>query len=264
MSETAVALIVDTETTGLSAGDEPIELALIRCSIDSQGNQVGEAFRYCGRREPAVPINPRAQKVHGITLESLRGADFDHATVARLIGEADVLVAHNASFDARMLAKLYPDVRRKSWRCTYRQWPWAAPPGGRKLSDVAALCGLEFADAHSAPADADVLRRALLTRTGKTGRSKTHFAKLLAKGDHYVEWEPSARRQGGDNASSRVVGTINISLTSSGRSEGKNSDPPRQKTIGHTLGRIYAALGPRWSLAVAGIFVLSIASCMLK
>ncbi|OZB48800.1 MAG: hypothetical protein B7X60_03090, partial [Polynucleobacter sp. 39-45-136] len=129
-------LVLDTETTGVSSSDEPIEIAAALYEVDSTGNLVAKLDTYSGRREPMVPISSMAQKVHKISKADLAGRDFDHEKVAVLLSNADVIVAHNADFDSRMLQPLYPGIKDKSWRCTINQWPWPFA-SGKSLSSVA-------------------------------------------------------------------------------------------------------------------------------
>jgi hypothetical protein len=73
------ALIVDIETTGFSrSSDEVIELAALLVDYDCDRQDVFHVHdRYCGLREPTVPIAPRAGAVHGITAAMVQGKSLD-------------------------------------------------------------------------------------------------------------------------------------------------------------------------------------------
>lgn len=90
-------LILDTETCDLNG--EVIELAVI--------NTLGET-RYHSRYCPLTPIQPGAQRVHGLTTEMLAGeacfAD-EYDLIAGLLGGAKQVLIYNASFDLRCLAE---------------------------------------------------------------------------------------------------------------------------------------------------------------
>ena len=172
-------LILDTETTGLSAQDEPIEVALALFEVDENGILIADLQTYVGRRQPSVPIGHVALKIHGIRPSEVAGKDFDHELVRALIASADILVAHNADFDARMLKSLFPEVLIKDWRCTFKQWPWPSAPGAR-LSNAAKLLGVEEHASHSALGDVTVLKSCLFG--GSTGRS--YVKQLLQAGSH--------------------------------------------------------------------------------
>ena len=93
-------IVLDTETTGLDprSGHRIIEIACVEV-VDYM--PTGREFhQYI---QPDRPIDPDAEKVHGISLASLKDKPrFHHPTVVdaflEFIGE-DTLVAHNAPFD---------------------------------------------------------------------------------------------------------------------------------------------------------------------
>ena len=93
-------IVLDTETTGLDprTGHRLIEIACVELE---DFLPTGRTFhRYV---HPDRPIDPDAQRVHGISLEFLTGSPrFHEAEVCGafldFVGDA-VLVAHNASFD---------------------------------------------------------------------------------------------------------------------------------------------------------------------
>ena len=171
-------LVLDTETTGIGSADEPIEVALALYKVDQDGNAVEKIDGYSGRRQPSVPISPMAQKVHGLSISNLIGMDFDHEKVRSLIASADIIVAHNADFDARMLEVLYPEIKNKSWRCTLNQWPWP-PSASRSLSSIAADLDISGYKAHSAEGDVDALSASLFHPVGHGA----YVMRLLQAGD---------------------------------------------------------------------------------
>ncbi len=173
-------LVLDTETSGVSSSDEPIEIAAALYEVDSTGNLVAKLDAYSGRREPTVPISFMAQKVHKISKADLAGRDFDHEKVAVLLSNADVIVAHNADFDSRMLQPLYPGIKDKSWRCTINQWPWPFA-SGKSLSSVASALDIPQINAHSAEGDVDTLSACLFHSTGNG-----NYLKNLLTANDYV------------------------------------------------------------------------------
>jgi DNA polymerase III subunit epsilon len=175
--------IVDTETTGVAVYDEPISVGVLLVEIEaSSGKLIREIRRYHGWREPRVVIHPKAQAVHGKTAADLAGKVLDLVTITSLINEADVLVAHNAQFDARKLSVVCDVASSKAWRCSLQQFPWpAAAIGRKKLDSVCEFYGIARPDCHDALADCEALLAVLLIHTGKTTRSRTFLALLLAK-----------------------------------------------------------------------------------
>lgn len=98
-------LIVDSETTGLEDADEPISIGALLCQLtEFRDGEVLET--YYSEQEPSRPISLDAEMTHGLCEEQLRGKNFELATFLRLVESADVLIAHNARFDARMLCKV--------------------------------------------------------------------------------------------------------------------------------------------------------------
>lgn len=90
------ALAFDTETTGLGEKDQIIELAL----INREGSTVIEM-----QLKPTVPINPKAQAVHGISEADLKNCPtFKEVAPAVLwLIMKQPLIIFNAEFDLRLL-----------------------------------------------------------------------------------------------------------------------------------------------------------------
>jgi DNA polymerase III subunit epsilon len=97
-------IVLDTETTGLDprTGHRLIEIACVELE---DYLPTGRTFqRYC---HPDRPIDPDAERVHGISLASLADKPRFHEPqvweeMVAFIGDAD-LVAHNAPFDRGFL-----------------------------------------------------------------------------------------------------------------------------------------------------------------
>lgn len=90
------ALAFDTETTGLGDKDQIIELAL----VNREGSTVIEM-----QLKPTVPINPKAQAVHGISEADLKNCPtFKEVAPAVLwLLMKQPLIIFNAEFDLRIL-----------------------------------------------------------------------------------------------------------------------------------------------------------------
>lgn len=89
-------LFGDTETTGVAKSDQAIEITL----VDHEGNTVLDTLL-----KPTVPINPRAQEVHGITEDDLKDAptwaDIHDQFMEAIKGKT--VVFYNRSFDSRII-----------------------------------------------------------------------------------------------------------------------------------------------------------------
>jgi exodeoxyribonuclease X len=105
-------LILDSETTGLSSKDQIIELAYfiptddIRTWVDNffvNNLDINTIAFFHERFNPSVPINPHAQKVHGIGKIKLLGCRKSEEV--SIPEDTKYIIAHNAPFDYRMLRK---------------------------------------------------------------------------------------------------------------------------------------------------------------
>lgn len=172
---------VDCESTGIGHDDEPISIGVVLVRLDTKfyGEPIAEWY---GEQEPRGSIHPAAQRVHGRSRESLAGKAFDVAGLRAVLDQAEILIAHQASFDARMILKVIPDLLDWEWRCTRRQWPWREMEN-KKLDTVCAHFGIERPATHEALADAHALRLAVMQRSGKTERSRTYMHRLLSRGE---------------------------------------------------------------------------------
>lgn len=91
--------ILDTETSSLSGG--VVEIAWLE--IDSNLNVLSE---FCSRVNPERPIDPGAQAIHGISDEDVK----DCPTLKQIVEQTNLqmpisMLAHNATFDSRMVEK---------------------------------------------------------------------------------------------------------------------------------------------------------------
>ncbi|MCO4889057.1 DNA polymerase III subunit epsilon [Cupriavidus sp. WGtm5] len=118
--------IVSTETTGFTPADEPVSIGLLLVEVSPRaGGLVREVAEYYGSQEPTVPISAAATDTHGLTVDMLRGRCFDLGAIRAIVDDAEVLVAHGAAFNARMLEKVLPGIQHKRWRCSVRQVRWS-------------------------------------------------------------------------------------------------------------------------------------------
>ncbi len=105
--------IIDTETCGLQGGI--VEIA----SVDIIDGQITNPMSDLVR--PDRPISPQAMAIHGITETMVADKPWIEEVVPRYLGSR-WYVAHNASFDSRVL----PDMQGE-WICTMRLarrlWP---------------------------------------------------------------------------------------------------------------------------------------------
>ncbi len=158
--------VLDIETTGFSATNDRIcELAVVLVrNLELHGV-------YQTLVNPEVPIPEATSAVHGLFDEHVKhAATFREIApaVREILGKADLVVCHNASFDVGFiqanLARHGLPVLGGSALCTMvsarQQWP----KGPNKLADVAARIGVTVPELaqHRAVDDAELTARVLI------------------------------------------------------------------------------------------------------
>ena len=169
--------IVDCETTGLDQHDQPISIAVVLSNVDDRGfGEISDIWY--GEQYPSVPISEGAFSVHGRTKESLLGKSFDFDGLTNALSSAQLIIAHNAEFDARMITKIYPEAQKLPWFCSYRQWPFEKMPN-KRLDTLCDHFQIDKPFKHDAISDAKCLHTVLVRHSGKTTRSKTYLHRLI-------------------------------------------------------------------------------------
>jgi DNA polymerase III epsilon subunit-like protein len=156
--------VVDTETTGLAEEDEVISVGIILLEVsEKSGKLIRELDSYYGLREPSVPIHPMAAKVHGLNLSDLIGKRLDIERLTTIFEHADVIAAHNAQFDYKMLIKIHPPLVYATWGCSCLglRDHWRDLPN-RKLDTICQALGVNRPEPHNAMTDCRALVDVLL------------------------------------------------------------------------------------------------------
>ena len=99
--------VVDVETTGLSASDEIIEIAIV--TLDSDGAVMDELETLV---RPGRTVSPSASRVNGIVDTDLASAPTFEEVAGDVAGLLDgsCIVTHNAHFGLRMLSSAFRTV----------------------------------------------------------------------------------------------------------------------------------------------------------
>lgn len=171
-------VILDTETTGLNhRKDEIIEIGAIAFTFDANGNLGDVTSVYSGLQQPAAPIPSDITKLTGITDEMVVGRSIDIAALRALIDPADLIIAHNASFDRPFCEAFAPVFAGKAWACSNAEIDWSARGfEGTKLGYLVGQAGY-FHDGHRAVDDCFALLEVL--RQGPDAGARTAFAELF-------------------------------------------------------------------------------------
>ena len=170
-------VVVDVETTGLDPRAEVIiELAIRPFSFDDDGIIVGVGDPLVWKEDPLQPLPPEISALTGLNDFDLMGMSIDERAATHVLLNADLIIAHNASFDRPFVEKRLPLSAIQPWACSCSEIDWrAAGFDGRGLGWLAAQAGWFF-DAHRAGNDVDAVI-ALLGREAPDGR--TLLAALL-------------------------------------------------------------------------------------
>ena len=170
-------LFFDTETTGLPRNwkapvtdlnnwPRMIQIAWILC--DNEGNRIESDDFIIKPENFKIPID--ASRVHGISTERAinEGENLEKVLITfnELVGQADYIVAHNISFDEKILGaellrkSIRSDFEKKRKLCTmqastsYCKLPGPYGYKWPKLSELhIKLFGEDFDEAHDASVD---------------------------------------------------------------------------------------------------------------
>lgn len=163
------AIVLDTETTGLTSADRIIDLAISRFD--------GSADYYV-RLDPGIPIPPDVTMIHGIRDLDVFGAPpfAAHADEIRaMIEGAEVVIGYNPWFDQGMIDNEYLRLgqERPSWPmlvCAKRLWDVYEPKEKRDLTNAYK----RFVDksgfpAHDAREDVRATRAVIVSQIAEFG-----------------------------------------------------------------------------------------------
>ena len=175
--------IIDLETSGLDPNtNEIIELALMLCWLDEQGEVIAHMGPMTWLQEPSVPLDARISLLTGLTAPMLVGQSINDKGVLALIDRADLLVAHNSRFEISWLEKRYPQLASKPWGCSCNDIDWLmAGCDGRAQQHLLAQ-HYWFSDAHRAGPDVWSLFWLLQQRRAEVGSGivRSHMQRLIA------------------------------------------------------------------------------------
>lgn len=166
MTTTRIITGIDLETTGLkqTEGHRIVEIAAIMYDADC-GKKVGQFVK---RIDPQRPIDPAAQRVHGIGYEDVAGLpEFEHyaPSIVKILQNSSVVVAHNGeSFDIPFLGN---ELERVGYEVpvihyvdTMIDARWATPLGKYPtLGELCFACDVLYEPdkAHAAEYDVEVM-----------------------------------------------------------------------------------------------------------
>jgi len=141
-----IVRVIDFETTGMTATDEPVEVGWSDLRFDRPTLNSSVSHYASELINPGRPIPPEAMAVHHITDAMVKDAPKKAGVFAEVFtDEPDYFAAHNARFDRQFAPKT-----RQPWVCTYkasyRLWPNAA---GHSNQYLRYWLGLDVGLAHT-------------------------------------------------------------------------------------------------------------------
>lgn len=193
-SHERVVAIIDTETTGLDSEiDEVIEFAGIAFAYNEKG-QLTEPLEVISQlQEPTIPLPQEISLLTGISQSMLKGKSFEFSSIDKFVEAADLIVAHNATFDRPFCEKISKSFCKKPWACSATEIDWKALGfEGTKLAYLVNQSGWFF-DAHRALDDCNALSKVLSTHSPRKAPSEppsTPFAELLVSARE-IRWKIS-------------------------------------------------------------------------
>lgn len=164
-------IVLDTETTGRDVEkDAIIELGMVVfefCPVTGRIYRVLDV--YDELEDPGFPIPEAASAVNHITDEMVAGKRLDDQRVIDLVSDADIIIAHNASFDRPLCEKRFPVFIDKAWACSLNQIDWEAEGLPKKLEYLVTSFGM-FYEAHRAEMDCHAVLEVLNRVLPKSGQ----------------------------------------------------------------------------------------------
>lgn len=190
-------LYVDCETTGKEPQlAELLELALVPFIYEAGGRLLAIREDQCISflNDPGVEITPEIRQITGITPEDVAGHQLDIPKVEVMLAGVDMVIAHNAGYDRKVLERHIPAFRPMRWACSQQDVPWRevfhAP--AEKLEILAMYLGNVFYGAHRAMIDCIAGVHVLATVDDRDGRSAFEYLYESAYAETLRLWATGA------------------------------------------------------------------------
>lgn len=148
-------VLLDTETTGLSADDESIiELGMAKVAYSPSARRIASIVDVISLYEdPGKPIPAIITELTGITDDRVQGHRIDDALVVSWLADDPLVVAHNAQFDRPFFDARFKGLTHLAWACSASGIDWKALGfESRKLEYLLLRLGW-FYEGHRAATD---------------------------------------------------------------------------------------------------------------
>lgn len=180
-----VIAIVDCEATSLnSATAKIIELAVMGVIVDGAGQVVGHTPISSWLEDPGEALSEEVKLVTRLDDEMLAGQRIDERAALSILNRAEMIIAHNAGYDAPIIERRLPTLAGKAWACSVRELDWLRLGyDGAKLGHLIMQAGW-YCEGHRAAVDVAALFHLLQVQRNIGGdMPRTHLERLLEKAD---------------------------------------------------------------------------------
>jgi len=150
---------LDVETTGINIeNDKIIEIALKVIKVDkSNGKILLIENEYQSFDDPHQPISMEVSLVNGITNEMVEGHEINWDKVTSILNQADIIVAHNASFDRAFIDRYASISKEKIWSCSINDINWLERGFVKSSQELLCIWHGFYYDSHRAMNDVNAL-----------------------------------------------------------------------------------------------------------
>jgi len=180
-----VIAIVDCEATSLNpATANIIELAVMGVIVNAEGRVVGNTPVSSWLEDPGEALGEEVKLVTRLDDAMLAGQSIDERAALGILNRAEMVIAHNASYDAPIMERRLPALTGKAWACSVRELDWLRLGyDGAKLGHLVMQAGW-YCEGHRAAVDVAALFN-LLQLSGSIGGDmpRTHLQRLLERAD---------------------------------------------------------------------------------
>jgi len=147
-------IFLDVETTGLNIPiDKIIELGLVVFEYGADGRIFKILETISQYQDPGKPIPPEITELTGITNAKVKGCSLDKKNLLNTFHQADLIIAHYATFDRACMEALWQELPLKPWACSMREISWQTEGiESAKLEYLAYRYGF-FYEGHRASTD---------------------------------------------------------------------------------------------------------------
>lgn len=154
-----IVCFLDTETTGVDKSDDKIiELAVKLIQINSKSGEIVQVLAlYESFQDPEQPIEEKITLINGITNDMVKGKSIDWNVVDKIFSQADLIVAHNASFDRAFVDRYLPVSQDLLWGCSISDIDWLSRGFPNNKQELLCIWHGFYYDSHRAMNDVDAL-----------------------------------------------------------------------------------------------------------